>query len=674
MRHDRPRCHLAGMVGLALLASSPAVAAADRTVHIAPADDHVLGALLLTGRGGAEPVLLFDPYSRSAVDHFLSTWRGNTRCYYRTEEAQPVAVLMRELAGEPCTVVDDLTGFARTLWPEAKRAIATPVDDYEWLLRAAAFAGATGSVLLPVADGTAPSAEALDGWQLEVLYATRPVAGWAKAAAPVVNTIVKLRSPDSLSTTLLPLLPDPPTAVVVTNPADRDGLFSPSTLSLLAPLVASVHHAPLVVASGAEPETVEQEVLAFLDSYQLAPTHAILVGDELALRSHRVPDPVLAGGGRQAWGGDTMIRVELFSEIQHERPQDLVVGRIVAEGVAEGSATLARQYHRPDNRRRRPVIFFANADGVFRLGETISRTTVAEFENVRVPVRAYYGDDVTQRLIHKSLGATDILVWEGHARDLTLEEQGGIAAAEAPEIVVLQGCYTFDRSDPFILMEKGTIAILGTSTAVYSASGAALARMFFDAILYGGQDLGTATRDARNYLLALAQLQHIRQHKDWRKTYRAALAFAFWGDPTVMARLRPERPKVAPVRWAFGDARLSLEIPRGRLPHTGVGPYYVKAPPRAGFGGLLLRQDSSERRQLKDLYFTVQHLDAGPQTVCTAGKGWNVISLYAPRTRTITVLARPDWKLIGRPPSEAPFVFSLAAERAACPPGPGSGV
>jgi hypothetical protein len=433
-------------------------------------------------------------------------------------------------------------------------------------------------------------------------------------------------------------------------------------------LVAIAHRAPLVLVRSAEAAAVEEQVLETLTRHDLSPSHVVLVGDEIALRSHRVEDPVAAAGGPEALGGGGKVRVELFSEIQHERPQDLIVGRIAAEGVGQGSATLARQLHGEPRTRQRPAVFFSNADRIFPLGETISRTTVAEFRNVGIPVRGYYGEEVTTELVNRSLTETDLLVWEGHSRDLTLGERGGIAAISAPEIVVLQGCHTFDRSDPFILMEKGTVALLGSSTAIYSAPGSALARAFFDALLYERADLGTATRNARNFTLALAQLQRMRGHADWRKTYRAALAFSLWGDPTLRPGIKPTRPKIAPVRWTPGDRELTLTIPGGLLGTVSVAGFRARPPSRAMLGGLLLREKDGQRRQLKELYFTVQEAAGDqPLTVCAPGLGWDVVSLYAPRTETLTVLARPDWKKMGQGPSRRPFAFPLAVDAPACP-------
>src|SRR5690606_5014365 len=134
-------------------------------------------------------------------------------------------------------------------------------------------------------------------------------------------------------------------------------------------------------------------VQAFIDTHRLAPTHLYLVGDERALRSHVVPDPVLANGGPEALGGAREVRVELFSEIQRGAPQDYAVGRFVAEDAARGSAILASQLHRRLNGSGR-VVVLSNADEEFELGETIARTTVSELRNAGVAVRAEYRDRV----------------------------------------------------------------------------------------------------------------------------------------------------------------------------------------------------------------------------------------------------------------------------------------
>jgi hypothetical protein len=651
---------------LGLLPVMDAGAAEPRTAHVVPAEDTALALLLLAARGATEPVLLFEPSERGAFDRFRSEWRGGIRCVHRVGTSAATAALLREATGGSCVVIDDLLVFARELWPEATSAIVTTEANYKWMLRAATFAGATRSALLPLGEHVGPDLAMLAGWRLGTIYVARPAVEWAEAARAVVPSVVELPSANAFTTAYLNALGSRPTAVVIANPFDRQSLFSPSSLSLLAPLVSAAHHAPLFLVEDAPPETIEQATLAFIERHALSPSHIILVGDELALRSHRVPDPVLTAGGPEARGGGTEVRVELFSDIDRDEPQDFAVGRIVGEGAGQASATLARQYHLPRGAERRPVIFFTNADGIFPLGETISRTTAAELRNVGVAVKAYYGEKISQSLIQRSLTATDVLVWEGHARDLTLEEQGGIAAKGAPGLVILQGCYTFDRSDPFILMDKGTVAIVGTSTAIYSAPGSALARAFFDALLYDDADLGTATRNARNFLLALAHLKRARKHADWRKTYRAALAFSLWGDPTLRPDLGTGEPKLAPVTWERDGRKLTLSIPPQALERVVVGPYVAEPLPRSMLSGLLLREAGTERRRVKELFFTVQRVDDDLRAACRPAPGWDVVSMFAPRTRTLFILARADWKFMEKPGPGGTFTFTMATDQGDC--------
>jgi hypothetical protein len=313
----------------------------------------------------------------------------------------------------------------------------------------------------------------------------------------------------------------------------------------------------------------------------------------------------------------------------------------------------------------RSAVFLANADEIFALGETISRTTVEELRNVGIPVKSYFRDEITPELTKRVLRQTDVLVWEGHPRDLTLEESGGVSAEKTPQLVLLQGCYTLDRSDPLILIEKGTQAIVATSSAIYSASGSAFARAFVDGIVYGGRDLGTAVRDARNYLLALTRLKRDRHHPDWRKTYRAALAFALWGDPTARAPLTPGRAVQAPVQWSQQDGNLTLTIPTSTLREIAVGRYRARPAPRAMLGGLLLRTNDTAERRLKDVYFTAAATSPALRAACPPAPGWNVVSLFAPRSRTLTVLARPDWRFLNAPP-HGTFTFPLVEDSAGC--------
>jgi hypothetical protein len=664
-RQSLPLACAAALILGAMSAATLALAAPPPAVRLVPVTDVPLAVMTLVGEGSVRPVLLYDARDPGVVEHYLDGRRGRIECVLRPDQSDSLGPLLAERTGKPCAEVGDLVARARTLWPNATAGIVTAAGDYEWLLRAAAFAGATGAALVVLEDDAALTRERLGDWGVKTLYVTPPV-----VARPELETLGRtvegVPNAQDLTRRLLAMAPEPPALVVVTNPADRLGRFSPSSLSLLAPLVATMHRAPLVLAKSAEPAAVELQVRRFVGRHGLEPTHVALVGDELALRSHRVPDPVLEAGGPEALGGGREVRVELFSQIQEWKPQDLAVGRLVAEDASQASAVLARQLHDRATPRR-PVVFLSNADEVFALGETISRTTTHELKNAGVPLRAYFREQVTPQVIRRALADTDVLVWEGHARDLTLEERGGVAADRTPAVVVLQGCYTLDRSDPFILMERGTRAIVATSAAIYSSSGSAFARALFDSLVYDGADLGTAVRNARNMLLALTLLKRARGHADWTKTYRAALAFALWGDPTTRPALEKRKTGRTPVRWRLGDGTLSLSIPQGRLPRVDVGRYRAAPAPRAMLSGLILKDGERPERWVKDLYFTVQQTSRAASHVCPIGD-WNVVSLHAPQTGTLTVLVRSAWDHVDKGEPATEVRFRLVEDAAQCEP------
>jgi hypothetical protein len=645
--------------GLAVKASR------SETALLVAVDDPELASLALAGAGQRGPVLLFDPRDAGFVEHAIQSSGRRVECMRRSATPVEVAELMERMAGTPCELADDPFALARRLWPGTRVAIVEDPQDELWRLRSAAFGGATGSAVLSLQPTPAPPLEQLRSLGLETLYLTPPFLAWKEAAATAVPNIVPIASPVDLARELVHLVPNPPTALVIANPTDQHGVFSPSSLSLLAPLVSAAHQAPLFLTERHEAADIESEALSFLSSADLKPTHIILVGDELALRSHRVPDPVLTAGGPEARGGGTVIRTELFSEIQNDAPQDFVVGRIVAEDAVIGSGLLARQLHDNGGAASKPVRFLVNADSVFELGEVISRSTVHELQNVHIPVQASYRSEVTADRIKRSLAEAGLLVWEGHPRDLTLEQNGAAEVKDAPPYVVLQGCYTFDRSDPFILIEKGTQAIVATSAAVYSAPGAAFTRALFDSSLYEHVDLGTAVRNARNYLLAVARLQRERGHNDWRKTWRAALAFALWGDPTLHLPLTPAKPKHMPVHWTRNDSTLNLDIPSDKLRDAAAGPYRAQPASRAMLSGLVLPQGNE--RWLKELYFTVTPGGDSAMAACAPDRGWDVVSLYGPRSGSLFFLARPDWTLIHASAHAGRFSFPLVVDSHACP-------
>lgn len=648
---------------LAATASAAFGAAPAKTVYLVEAQDGALAALLIAAYGNSQPVLLFDPQDADAVRDTAAMLPNTRRCLIQANRVDTTAAaLMAEIAGQACTSIARPVDLARELWSQPEAVVVYRNDDHRARVRAEGFAAATGAALMPLGRDETPTAESLAPWEPKRLFLASEdldasVEGVAAtsivAAADMLAAYRDLEGAD-------------PKTLILANPEDLGGMFSPSRLSTVSGLPAALHRSLVFPVPSADPAEIERFAATLMAETDFTPEQILLVGDELALRSHRIPDPVLAAGGPEARGGGTIVRVEIFSEIEKDRPQQFPVGRIVAENAVYASLSWARRMHVPSKLRGKPVIFLANADEIFRLGETISRTTVQDLRNVGVQVRSYYRGEITPEVSQQALGQTDVLVWEGHPRDLTLEEGGGIAVDSAPGLVVLQGCYTLDRNDPLILIEKGTQAIVATSAAIYSAPGSGFARALFDSLVYQDADLGTAVRNARNYLLALTQLKRARGHKEWHKTYRAALAFALWGDPTYRAHLAVGRPDVRPVSWVAEAESLTLTIPRRRLREVVVDGFRASPVPRAMLGGVVDRE--GESRRAKEMYGTSVRVPPERTHVCAPHEGWTVVSFYAPATEMLTVLAMPDWELLGIAGQSGTFAFPLAVDADGCSP------
>lgn len=650
---------VAATAATAAAAAPPATPAPADQTHLVPARDFTLAAITLAGNVPSEPVLLFDAQDADAVRAVARSLPFDGSCTFAVDDAGSASVsLMQEIAGEPCRQIADSARLSHETWPDPERVVVFPAEDDVGLIRAAGFAAATGSALLPIPQGSTVNRETLGDWTPETIFSTSPALVGERQARESVS----IADDAQLLAAFHRIRGALPGVLILANPRDHQGLFAPSSLSLAAIAYAAMHRSPIFAVPSADPGEIERYGAELLGN-DFTPGHILLVADELGMKSHRVPDPVLDAGGPEARGGGVEVRVELFSGIEKRRPQAFPVGRVVATNAVHASLAVARRLHLDKDTASKPVIFLTNADEIFALGETISRTTVQDLRNLGVRVHAYYRDEVTPEISRQALGQTDVLVWEGHPRDLTLEQRGGVTVDRAPRVAVLQGCYTLDRSDPFILIENGTQAIVATSAAIYSAPGSGFARALFDAVAHDDVDLGTAVRNARNYLLALAALQEERGHSEWHKTWRAALAFTLWGDPTYRVPITTGAPAVKPATWEREQATLRLRVPHQRQREVAVEKYRARAAPRAMFGGLVLKE--GEHRRAKEMFSAVLRVGADHQFVC-AEPGWNLISLYAPATETLTVLARPDWDILEIPQQSGGFAFRLAANETEC--------
>lgn len=429
--------------------------------------------------------------------------------------------------------------------------------------------------------------------------------------------------------------------LVAVAPADASGPFSPPRLSVGSiPYLLAKGAAFTYVGDGPGKGASPEQATELLEAEGLGPFHFItLIGDHLAIPMREVRDV------DQEWRGVENPRVHKvppFVSVEGA-PSDRAVGRLAALDVFDLSRWIARLIHpaaRPDDGEG--VLVFANADEKFILGETISRTTSAELANAGVQVESLYRDEITPERIQRELPGHSLVLWEGHPRDLTLDDDA-LPAPEAPlppASFFLQGCYTLDRSDPYVLVERGANAVLGTYMAVYSSSGSGFARAYLNAQLHAGATAGEAMARARNYLLSVVELKKRRGHEDWRKTLRAALSFDLWGDPTAPLGVESRAPRRQPVTSRLVRDRLTVRIPSNRLPTASAGPYQATIRPGAELAGLYNFEEDDKRR-LSELFYVEVKV---PESFGPAPKLQGALPdetyawIFSPRTRTLSVL------------------------------------
>src|SRR5437588_175476 len=134
-----------------------------------------------------------------------------------------------------------------------------------------------------------------------------------------------------------------------------------------------------------------------------------------------------------------------------------------------------------------------------------------------------------------------------------------------PSLIFLQSCLALNEAEAQPLLQRGAVALVGSSTRIYSATGGAFTLAFFDALLYDDATLGGALRQAKNFLLAYALLKEKRlgdKAKLGGANLRSAWAFTLWGDPTLrLPQPAPSATALPPVRHQVQKDRIVVTLP-----------------------------------------------------------------------------------------------------------------
>jgi hypothetical protein len=233
--------------------------------------------------------------------------------------------------------------------------------------------------------------------------------------------------------------------------------------------------------------------------------------------------------------------------------------------------------------------------------------------NAGYETNAVFGKEVSGDDLRKQMPGHDIFLWEGHHNTL-IRDWSFPSWNEPlpPSLIFLQSCLALKEAKAQPQLSRGAVAVIGSSTRLYSASGGAYALAYFDALLYEHQSLGGSLRQAKNFLLAYTLLKEKRLGKDAQRTganLRAAWAFTLWGDPTLhLPPVSPPEGALPHVRHQVNGNTIVLEIPTETHGPVKSTKYQADMLPNARLAGLIRHEKDDDTKPLVPFLFAEVHL------------------------------------------------------------------
>jgi hypothetical protein len=486
------------------------------------------------------------------------------------------------------------------LFSQARRVVVAPTEDRRLTLRAACLAGVLQAPLL-LTDGspndTGGLKQKLAAWQTEEIYAVGTTAQHlGKLAGPKV---IRLADEDAVAASYLQhqLKNGPIATLVVANPEDlQAGL---GRMSTLVPWLTLQKRAALVLTNDAG-TNAEEAIAEALKCDGLARADTLLLAGNLkAIAMKKRPNPL--AGGR-----DQEIEMEPMTP-DSDKPCSFATGRLFHDDRGIIGLMLARQ--RLLAREKAPkALIVSNPGGGLPLLETFSRNTANEFKNAGYETMAYFGNEANKTETRRHLPDADIFLWEGHHSTLV----GTYGVHQWPEplkpsLVFLQSCLALTEPKAHPFLQRGAVAVVGSSTRTYSGSGGAFSLAFFDTLLYEEQTLGASLRQAKNFMLAFAALKKRRFGEDSKlggANIRSAWAFTLWGDPTIkMPRAAADALAVPPVKHVIKGNTIVVTLPDEAHDKIDTPRYQAVVPANARLAGLVRKQDMVDQHKLVPFVF-----------------------------------------------------------------------
>jgi hypothetical protein len=184
-----------------------------------------------------------------------------------------------------------------------------------------------------------------------------------------------------------------------------------------------------------------------------------------------------------------------------------------------------------------------------------------------------------------------------------------------PSLVFLQSCLALVEPEAQPFLRRGAVAVIGSSTRTYSATGGALSLAYFDSLLYEKRSIGDALRQAKNFLLAFSLLKEKRLGPSdlAGANLRSAWAFSLWGDPTERLPLPTLPDDALPgVRHRVHGNTIILTVPPDAQDKVDTIKYRAKVEPNVRLAGLLSRKDDEDGATLVPLLFAEIELPHAP--------------------------------------------------------------
>ncbi|MBY0525634.1 MAG: hypothetical protein K2R98_19670 [Gemmataceae bacterium] len=503
---------------------------------------------------------------------------------------------------------DKPTALWKALFSRAERVVVCPAEPRRLLLQAACLAGVLQAPL-HVTRGDGEEFAALRRqvveWKTQEVY----LLGTYQLPKNLPNVrIIRLANEEAVHASYLrhQLAKGPIQSFVVANPTDaRKGM---GVMSCLAPWVALQRRGTLLLTND-EGDNTPSLVAAESKHPRLhSVDNLLLVADLRSIPMERRPNPVA--------GKDSHIEMEPLTPTGNA-PFSFATGRLFHAQPAVVTLMLARQrlLESAPKTAKRKALVVSNPSGGLPLLETFSRNTARELKNCGYETTAIFGHDVTKDDVRRLLPQSDLFLWEGHHS--TLIKDYGFAEWNEPlppSFVFLQSCLALAETKAGPLLERGAVGVVGSSTRIYSASGGAFALAFFNAMLYEGQPVGSALRQAKNFLLAYSLLKEKRLGKNAKlggANLRSAWAFTLWGDPTLKLPETTTTESLAGVKHEVKGHVITVQLPDTIYERVTNGDFHAQMRPNARLAGLL-RSDEDSGRHLVPFVFAEVHLPKAP--------------------------------------------------------------